>query len=608
MEVIKKKINLEQAKNRYLNHLPYYRDNIKYEDDDVWGGCCCDIGVMETGGEEACQSDISWATALIDILPNEREIITKTTEKGETVQLKCIFFRYKNLMMNFHWLLNVFIPSCEFYKKCAEGLRNIEVETEPFIPEDLTLLSDKGEVNPNDKIGTEYCITPLAADFRKWFKTLKIGNSFMVFMYKLLNDKKHDLIVTRTPYIDVTFELTKDENDIGLYSPLYKDEWIPNKKYYLGEITYYNKTPYKLKKCDADKYDLVEMDGKYFNDINKGISKGQYYKVTDITKIPSKAFVLDINTHNPRIYFYFKNEGGITKVYHIRPYYKGYYSNTIMLTFFSDLDQDENINIDLRWEKATIRDISSPKGIHAISSSKVTDIARKIQSNDDSGNLLPFIVDSANTTDTELRFMLGNNNIKKTDDIIYADILVEINFYENIYSTTPMATFNERDKVLKTSEAPSGSTIIEFKYIIGAEINKNGDYIKDTGIKYNEKYEYEISKYKAIINHSGEKEYNYYNINLMYSLITYNDNGDVTNKNPIYSKLTVEPSQMINNEFLNIPIYKENDLLGIQDLNLDVDAKIERGKSAAYERHNILGEVKTFQDLLHYRNDFFGLS
>ena len=59
-------------------------------------------------------------------------------------------------------------------------------------------------------------------------------------------------------------------------------------------------------------------------------------------------------------------------------------------------------------------------------------------------------------------------------------------------------------------------------------------------------------------------------------------------------------------------IYKPNYLHDIEDISekiIDGDLVghiyIERSKSAAFERHNILSEVNTMQDLENYRNDFF---
>lgn len=47
--------------------------------------------------------------------------------------------------------------------------------------------------------------------------------------------------------------------------------------------------------------------------------------------------------------------------------------------------------------------------------------------------------------------------------------------------------------------------------------------------------------------------------------------------------------------------------LGAQDIKMDIDANIDRGKSALFERMNILGEIKSLNDLENYRNNYFDI-
>lgn len=59
-------------------------------------------------------------------------------------------------------------------------------------------------------------------------------------------------------------------------------------------------------------------------------------------------------------------------------------------------------------------------------------------------------------------------------------------------------------------------------------------------------------------------------------------------------------------ESQDVPYFKEEALIGIQDLTVDIsNLRIERGKAAAWERHSILGEISSFDDLETYRNGFF---
>ena len=59
-------------------------------------------------------------------------------------------------------------------------------------------------------------------------------------------------------------------------------------------------------------------------------------------------------------------------------------------------------------------------------------------------------------------------------------------------------------------------------------------------------------------------------------------------------------------ESQDVPYFKEESLFGIQDMSITADnVRIERGTSAAYERHSILGEITSLDDLVKYKNGFF---
>lgn len=47
--------------------------------------------------------------------------------------------------------------------------------------------------------------------------------------------------------------------------------------------------------------------------------------------------------------------------------------------------------------------------------------------------------------------------------------------------------------------------------------------------------------------------------------------------------------------------------IGIQNIKTNIDANIDRGSSALFERLNILGEVKSMRDLENYKNNFFDI-
>lgn len=63
----------------------------------------------------------------------------------------------------------------------------------------------------------------------------------------------------------------------------------------------------------------------------------------------------------------------------------------------------------------------------------------------------------------------------------------------------------------------------------------------------------------------------------------------------------------IENIYKNPVFIRDESMIGVHDMKENIDAEIDRGRSAAFERHTILGEVNTMQDLENYRNNYFGL-
>ena len=57
---------------------------------------------------------------------------------------------------------------------------------------------------------------------------------------------------------------------------------------------------------------------------------------------------------------------------------------------------------------------------------------------------------------------------------------------------------------------------------------------------------------------------------------------------------------------INTPLFKEEYLMGASsDANIDLNVVIERGAATAFEKHLILGECNTYDDLVNYRNGMF---
>ena len=83
------------------------------------------------------------------------------------------------------------------------------------------------------------------------------------------------------------------------------------------------------------------------------------------------------------------------------------------------------------------------------------------------------------------------------------------------------------------------------------------------------------------------------------------------NRNAVISSINDLPLGDVwkkSEDILNTPLIKEEYLnSGSLDSNVSVDVTINRGNATAFEKHLVLGECNTFDDILNYKNNFYGL-
>ena len=212
------------------------------------------------------------------------------------------------------------------------------------------------------------------------------------------------------------------------------------------------------------------------------------------------------------------------------------------------------------------------------------------------------------------------------------------------YSTIGTITFVYYRDVILDESYKNGSKIVEIDYYSGIEYNESYPYeIVELGVNYipiNETrnnsdayslYEYSLKEGDVV---SGEKSNNIdYNVNtlgLIYSDvdeygnniyyrvlrrynafdISYdnpltNNNIENDNKNVILSNITFNVGASDEFMFNNIDTYKNDELIGVEDMTKKININIERGKSSAFERLHILTEIKTLNDLEKYKNNYF---
>ena len=75
--------------------------------------------------------------------------------------------------------------------------------------------------------------------------------------------------------------------------------------------------------------------------------------------------------------------------------------------------------------------------------------------------------------------------------------------------------------------------------------------------------------------------------------------------NIILSNIGFATKQTFDDKFQHGNMVKDDFMVGIEGVNNNIDINVERGSSSAFERLHILSEIKTFNDLENYKNNYF---
>jgi hypothetical protein len=323
-----------------------------------------------------------------------------------------------------------------------------------------------------------------------------------------------------------------------------------------------------------------------------------------------------------------KGEYGILQYYHTGVY-----------------DEDtKNVIFDTKyhWKKVKYEDFvneksklnSSKFNYIGIIESQLNEYKKKRVSVDDNGTLLPFIIEyiegynyeiEKNTGvkilkddmehDTSLPFKIGDVLIVDNgDDTKTINEIISIGFYKTSNENDCVHCFSTKGDIVKYSDISKFNIDIDvapfigFKYISGKIVDSKNNVI-EPGLIYEERYSYNKSKMENVeIDGKGGLTFNYIDVKFNESKVTIDNNRDINSisVNPLYTNVCVDYTMLSkSNETNYAPVYKDESLLGVSNVNSEINVNITRGISAAFERHQILGEVKTFQDLQNFRNNYF---
>lgn len=548
-EMIKKTISLESAKCRFNWNIQSYKDGQFYPDSDVnngnWGRMPVNIIITQTEP----------LFALKDNLPLVKDI------KGNTV------LRFRTMLIAYKFLTD-FISQSIFYRNCFKNgsysLKQIAIEDFFGDWDHRFLYTEIPDAN-TVPVGAMACVNSNAEEFKSLF------NNGKSYFDKVFYDFVDDLISNGVdedkcsePFIDLPIYIENDIDDMGMTINDSK-LWIKGGKYYLGEWVYYSKdstieglAPYMLIK--GDDYELCEITGDYYESMFESYKNndGTFHFIhseDDIEFNDSKQ-VLVTNTDTDAVIFKSVNI-----------FYYGYYDDKSKLLKFDD----EN---NTHWGEI-LQSEDNEYVVTGKCESQLNEFARKQRSYDDHGNKLPFYIEKGEDGSLTPTYNYITGITSNSDDTV--------NYLEITENSDEM--------------------FITFRYVLNASLDADLNMITDTGIEYTEKYPY--TNDILICDYDGIKdvEFSYKNIDFSIDNVYYNDDITALKRTPLLAEYSFK-SKMIND---NIPLhqFRDDTNIGIQNRTEDVDADIERGTYSAIERHSILGEIKTFEDLETYRNGFF---
>lgn len=101
-------------------------------------------------------------------------------------------------------------------------------------------------------------------------------------------------------------------------------------------------------------------------------------------------------------------------------------------------------------------------------------------------------------------------------------------------------------------------------------------------------------------------EYTFIDINFedkIYEVISTDNNN--LKKNTLLSNISYGLESIGYDDFQKDYIFKDENIIGLEDVVENIDINIERGISSSFEKHHILCEIKSFSDLENYRNNLF---
>lgn len=287
-----------------------------------------------------------------------------------------------------------------------------------------------------------------------------------------------------------------------------------------------------------------------------------------------------------------------------------------------DKVQEKKFNETNNWEKLNFPtsnedlDVSPDNDKEYYTESKLDIFLSQRKTHSDDGELMDFVVIKYKGINVCLKYKGGYINRRTINNITYIDKLQSVEFgngenvwteikYENISLNADLNYYYViYTDTLGFKEGISKSSEIKFTYLIGAQIDSNEEIVKDSGVKYEE-----IRKCSFVKNdYTIDGINNTYGFCKIEPLSVYSTENNL--KKPYARLLSLKRDDnydKFTNTIFNTSL-SDDRLLGTSYVDVDLPKiSVDRGTYTAMERHYILGEVNSFDDLEKYRNNIFKL-
>lgn len=664
MNKIQRKIKLYDLYTNMTTYLPSYKDGIRYDRNSYTAynskfKIPIDIKLTRIINKNK-YVNVPYHTIFNDNNISIQNILRLNKQIPITQNLYGEKIIKAHTLEKLYFFLLDFIEQSKFFILCKHGenilwrANNIKEKEDNFFYYINELIFLKEIPNENDySIGDKICVNNNTDEFISYFKYKHFifASDFYYLAYHLYHDKISSAtckkLIESKPFIDINIPIFSTIDNLGCFTP-YITQWVSNKKYYIGDRVYYNDDIYTLvydENATWSGYDKIEINKQTYDALKNN---------------QSKNFTISYNKEKTIYYMnvpYFKGIWDEEK--------KITYFDDVNNTHWKKIEKTTQNNGKNVNGKVTSSLLSLQRKKKSFDSDNKLLPFLVLKETINTGMLYLLGDNSINYIDNELiADRIESILFYKSVDTKASPIVFEYDKNKNgIYAGTRAITVEDIENFYN-----NGYDVICFKYSIGNKLDENLDIIK-YGVKYVEYRKFSIDYFycnyegyyawkkltnEEILNLDDEevieistmpqiskknygKIYKYIGEDVMLentneSIVKYKKNTYYTctsifkyvNINYDETLFLTDDSFIANNSNIanctyiasetdvklrNVPLFYDESEIGIIDKQENVDVSIDRGtnNTSSFERHNILSEINTFDDLENYRNNFFKL-